>query len=494
MSADNSCTGDRDIYIANLRPHDVLSGRGAFTDRYFGNLWFRTLIRDRKDRHASAQKIDEKNQIVREVYQEVCQAGGRFLRKLAAEKDAGQQAETKDIWQPISKDKALEKIKQAFRDLSEAKTKRRRVSATLSKGAALSATNLAESNCVKPPAKRHSTNRRVRHEPQDPIIGMSVTGESLRWNNEDSILRQHATSHHDVDQLMLCRQVIARYQAMQQQQPPPVSISIQHPHQEQQQQRFELVSSRPPLGDQKERTTTTSRNNSLSRMLQHNQTSTVQDAVDAPTFALSHGCNSSYLDTTPSTQQIAVPRVAQHTNVLNSASFDVASILLPDRNPNPSQAPSVNDTACPLNSRQGTANGTTLGGGPLGGTRPFSHSTRPTLSTLAAQPSLLLPLVVDERNWRLLLEAFPAQLALIQANVAPPFSSRDLSILLDISRFALLDTSTAVVGTTALQQLHTVLSTVASLPSQQLELTILDWESLVLVSRSVHGSLPASVP
>jgi hypothetical protein len=494
MSADNS-SGDRNIYIANLRPHDVLSGRGAFTDRYFGNLWFRTLIRDRKDRHASAQQIDEKNQIVHEIYQEVCQAGGRFLRKVAtADEFAVQQGETKDIWQPISKDKALEKIKQAFRDLSEAKTKRR-ASANLSRVAALSTANLdqrTESDNGKPPAKPRPTKRRASNAVRDPIIGMNVTGEPLSLNNEDSISRQH------VEQLQLCRQVIARYQALQQEQPPPDSIQPQHCEP----QRFEAT-----MCDQNKRATSTPRN-SLSQMLQQNQAhvpmtpSTEQFSV-APTFAQSNGWNSSYLDTLPSAQQIALSRVAQQSNILNSASFDMASLLLPARNPNSSQAPSVNDAAFPLSSPQGTANGSSLdpqgtANGNVPGPSAGWSDRRQSLSTLAlppapapAQPSsslLPLPLVVDERNWRLLLEAFPAQLALIQANVAPPFTSRDLSTLLDIGRFALLDTSTT--GATALRQLHHVLSTVASLPSQQLELSILDWESLVLVSRSVLGSLP----
>jgi hypothetical protein len=305
------------------------------------------------------------------------------------------------------------------------------------------------------------------------------------------------------------------------------------------------------MGDENKRNATS--RDSLSLMLRLNQTlepmtpSTEQYAV-AQTSALSNGWNSSHLGTTPCAPQVTMPRGVQQSNVRNSASLDVASLLGSARNSNSSRAPQANDTAFSSMSPQGTAKGSALGssaltpqgtangsalgpqgtangsalgssaltpqgsenGSALGSSaltpqglengsalgslsagwtdRPTSHST--LVLPAPAQP-LLLPLVVNEHNWRLLLEAFPAQLALIQANIAPPFTSRDLSTLLDIVRFALLDTSTA--GAIALRQLHNVLSAVASLPSQQLELSMLDWESLVLVSRSVLGSLP-SVP
>jgi hypothetical protein len=96
--------------------NDVLLGRGAASDRFEGNIQFRTLIRAHKSEYCSSMNPNEKAFIAHQVVQTIQANQGRFLRKI---KFPGEWAQDIDspMWETVSDSVAIEKVKQAFRDM-----------------------------------------------------------------------------------------------------------------------------------------------------------------------------------------------------------------------------------------------------------------------------------------------------------------------------------------------------------------------------------------
>jgi hypothetical protein len=84
-----------------IGPHDVLSGRGGFTNNQ--NLHFRELVAEYQQEYLRARKMD-KITIARRIVDAVRSKGGRFLKRVDGE------------WVQLSEKRAQEKTSQALRE------------------------------------------------------------------------------------------------------------------------------------------------------------------------------------------------------------------------------------------------------------------------------------------------------------------------------------------------------------------------------------------
>jgi hypothetical protein len=111
-----SCVPDKEI-----TRNDVLLGRGAASDRFEGNVQFRTLIRARKNEYSSSMNPNGKAFIAQQIVQTIQSNQGRFLRKVKLSRSV-----ESPKWEIVSDSVAVEKVKQAFRDMDHrASTSRR---------------------------------------------------------------------------------------------------------------------------------------------------------------------------------------------------------------------------------------------------------------------------------------------------------------------------------------------------------------------------------
>ena len=98
--------GNGMVVVTKVQNNDVLFGKGCHLYTHSGNRILREIILRRKDDYMNAER-DDKNAVATQVLKEFLhqKGGGRFLRALAEKK-----------WELVNDKKALEKIKQAFRD------------------------------------------------------------------------------------------------------------------------------------------------------------------------------------------------------------------------------------------------------------------------------------------------------------------------------------------------------------------------------------------
>jgi len=87
---------------------DVLSGRGKFTTKWKGNIYFRTLVEHHKSEYLKAGNNLEKKQIAQKIIDTVRMLNpqGRFLKHDA----------DKNMWYDIGNHAALRKTRQALRE------------------------------------------------------------------------------------------------------------------------------------------------------------------------------------------------------------------------------------------------------------------------------------------------------------------------------------------------------------------------------------------
>jgi hypothetical protein len=110
--------------------NDVLLGRGAFVDRFQGNVKFRSLIRQYKESYRAALHHSGKAAIAQQIVNAVHAYQGRFLRKLelsnsSAERSGAEASGTRQtpVWEIVDNSVALEKVKQALRDIDQVDSK-----------------------------------------------------------------------------------------------------------------------------------------------------------------------------------------------------------------------------------------------------------------------------------------------------------------------------------------------------------------------------------
>lgn len=99
-------TKDRATHCHTVTKSDVLCGRGGLTNNAPGNIYFRTLVRQKQERYLLASKR-EKAGVAREIVDMIRSLSppGRFLKK-----------DSNGLWVEIGDRKAREKTSQALRE------------------------------------------------------------------------------------------------------------------------------------------------------------------------------------------------------------------------------------------------------------------------------------------------------------------------------------------------------------------------------------------
>jgi hypothetical protein len=97
-------------YVQDIKPEDVLCGRGGATNSHSGNRAFRLLVKRHQDRYLKAKKSD-KPAVASHIVELIRERGGRFLRKCAETTAQGNV-----LWCDIGNDRAREKTCQALRE------------------------------------------------------------------------------------------------------------------------------------------------------------------------------------------------------------------------------------------------------------------------------------------------------------------------------------------------------------------------------------------
>lgn len=92
------------IESGNLRPNDVLLGRGGATNNHEGNKRYRTIVQDHQSEYLNSRK-KSKVSIAQKIVMKVYSNGGRFLKR-----------EASGIWAEVPFKRATEKTSQALRE------------------------------------------------------------------------------------------------------------------------------------------------------------------------------------------------------------------------------------------------------------------------------------------------------------------------------------------------------------------------------------------
>ena len=106
-----------------IQHYQVLMGRGAPSTDFTGNLRFRELVKERRHDYVNAKRRKDKQGVAGEIIATVKQRGGRFLSRVEAYHEAGNNDnddETRKvtIWEPVEDRKTLlVKVKQLMRDV-----------------------------------------------------------------------------------------------------------------------------------------------------------------------------------------------------------------------------------------------------------------------------------------------------------------------------------------------------------------------------------------
>jgi hypothetical protein len=108
-------------YISDIKPDDVLSGRGGATNSHSGNRSFRSLVKRYQEQYLRAKKRD-KPAVASLIVEAIRVKHGRFLRRI----DTTRQGQV--LWIDIGDDRAREKTCQALREGAPALRRKRKSS------------------------------------------------------------------------------------------------------------------------------------------------------------------------------------------------------------------------------------------------------------------------------------------------------------------------------------------------------------------------------
>jgi hypothetical protein len=108
--------------VVDLRPQDVLLGRGTGPNEHKGNRIFRSLVKQKKEEYMSCSSRTHKNQLVMDVIHTIWNSGGRYLKKLdpvkhSSIKSRGAPAAYSDFYEVAEEHIAMEKTRQVFQYL-----------------------------------------------------------------------------------------------------------------------------------------------------------------------------------------------------------------------------------------------------------------------------------------------------------------------------------------------------------------------------------------
>jgi hypothetical protein len=116
-------------YVTELRPTDVLFGRGSGPNDHEGNIRFRQRVADRKDEYLATNHRLTKSKIAKEIVDSVLNENGRFLRKADEEETASLAVpDGVEVYVMVDDVTITEKAKQALRQNAvkpEAKPKKK---------------------------------------------------------------------------------------------------------------------------------------------------------------------------------------------------------------------------------------------------------------------------------------------------------------------------------------------------------------------------------
>lgn len=110
------------IIVSELRPNDVLLGRGAPIIKYVGNVKFRALIKSRKQEYMATRRRVEKDVIALSIINVIGKRNGRFLQRIrpssrqASVSEGPSEGKPPSVWKIADRNIAAEKVKQALRD------------------------------------------------------------------------------------------------------------------------------------------------------------------------------------------------------------------------------------------------------------------------------------------------------------------------------------------------------------------------------------------
>ena len=107
---DDMCVGPV-LYPDEIRPPDVLLGRGGTSNRNLGNLYFRQLISYYRDSYNTVRK-GQKGQLARNICNYIRLSGGRFLEK------RNHTIRNENHWYECGDDRAQAKCAQALREMN----------------------------------------------------------------------------------------------------------------------------------------------------------------------------------------------------------------------------------------------------------------------------------------------------------------------------------------------------------------------------------------
>jgi hypothetical protein len=99
-----------------LEENDVLTGRGI---RHAGNIHFRQLCRERKEKYLSSSRRRLKVNVAEEIYSIITGNNGRFLREVTSSTEPSklQSERGTRTFLEVEKEVAISKIKHALRDI-----------------------------------------------------------------------------------------------------------------------------------------------------------------------------------------------------------------------------------------------------------------------------------------------------------------------------------------------------------------------------------------
>lgn len=152
-------------FVTDINQYDVLTGRGSGPYEQPGNIHFREIVATRKIEYLSLNPRDSKmkNQIAKEIIDEVRSKGGRFLRKIQVRnKDDG------DLYEFVDEDTVMEKAKQALRQNRSGFIKNVMEQSSNESSSAAGLTDSLRAEAAKAKAAASASSSAVRKAPTKP--------------------------------------------------------------------------------------------------------------------------------------------------------------------------------------------------------------------------------------------------------------------------------------------------------------------------------------
>eukprot|EP00934_Nitzschia_sp_Nitz4_P003424 Nitzschia sp. Nitz4//scaffold22_size323478//317811//319128//NITZ4_000598-RA/size323478-snap-gene-0.575-mRNA-1//-1//CDS//3329543210//3414//frame0 len=160
--------------ITDVKPHDVLSGRGGATNSHSGNRAFRQLVKEYQSEYLAAKKRD-KPSVAAIIVDKIREKGGRFLKKYSTSPDG------QVLWMEIGDDRAKEKTAQALREGAPEIRRKRKASSSDEED------------------MKHSLDETGNKESISPrsSFGRSVSNDDSTRSTSQKLIAQNSSSGHD---------------------------------------------------------------------------------------------------------------------------------------------------------------------------------------------------------------------------------------------------------------------------------------------------------